>query len=115
TPLQPTTEPAAAAAELLKDAKVVLSIEALADGAGDVHAQCTIGDDTTIILEGHVKASPDGKRELKVKFSRRDQSGVQEVSTNVELAVSDQKVIGALAGGKGSRLIVATVKPNTKA
>jgi hypothetical protein len=114
TPLQPTTKPAAAGAELPKDAKVLLSIEALADEAGDLHAKCTIGDDTTLILEGHLKATPDGKRQLKVKFSRQDLSGVQQVSTNIKLAVGDQEVIGGLAAGKGSRLIVATVKPNTK-
>ncbi len=111
TAVQPTTRPATAAPKLPKDVKVLLSMETLADQAGDLHAKCTIGPDTTIDLEGHLKTTADGKRHLRLKFSQRDQSSTQEVSTNTELAVNDPTVIGGSFGGKGSHQFVATIKP----
>jgi hypothetical protein len=116
TPLQPTTKPAAdAAREVPKNAKVLLSIEALADSGGDAQAKCSIGDDTTIILEGHLKVSTDGMRRLEITFSRRNSQGSHEVrGANVVLGLNDPKVIGGLTTAKFSYLIVATVKPNAK-
>ena len=103
-----------ATSEIPKDAKVLTSIEARADGGSDFSAKCVV-DGKTIRLKGHLGALRDGKRRVSVEFSQRDPSGAREVTTNLLLAAAEQKVIGGMTGVDGpAQLIVLTLKPDEK-
>lgn len=109
--VHPTTKPAAVPTDVLKDGKLLLSLEALTDEAGHFHAKCVSGD-TTVRLTGRVTVTADDQRLLKIKFSRQSPGSVQEVGSTIPLVVNEQTAIAGLLAGKGTRFIIATVKPS---
>ncbi len=105
----PATHPETGISRVPRDAKVVASIEALADAGGAFRAKCVVGGET-LRLNGRVTAARDGNRRVQVEFSRRNASGLQEVTTIVILAARGQEVIGVSAGGDSARFTVLTLK-----